>query len=44
LSWLIVSFIFRWYEGNWLKRQDTIEQAVITMTNQKLNNQIYFNV
>ena len=44
LSWLIVSFIFRWYEGNWLRRQDTIEQAVITMTNQKLNDQIYFNV
>ena len=45
LSWLIVSFIFRWYENSWYNRQDEIKEAAITlMVNQELSNQIYLNV
>ncbi|MBQ5944860.1 hypothetical protein IJL65_00150 [bacterium] len=45
LSWLIVSFIFRWYQSNWQNRQEEIETGNITMTNYELNdNQIYLNV
>ena len=41
LAWLIVSFIFRWYQTKW-KDNDYINN--ITMANQELNNQIYLNV
>lgn len=45
LSWLIVSFIFRWYENSWYKRQGEIKEAAITlMVDQELSNQIYLNV
>lgn len=44
LSWLIVSFIFRWYQEQWQKNQDNIAQQNITMANYESNNQIYFNV
>ena len=44
LSWLIVSFIFRWYQNNRKDRQEEIEQGNISMVNYELNNQIYLNV
>jgi RsiW-degrading membrane proteinase PrsW (M82 family) len=48
LSWLIVSFIFRWYQEQWQKRNEEIEKWNITMINYEmdsnLDNQIYLTV
>ena len=42
LSWLIVSFIFRWYKEN---RQNNPQiEEWITMLNNELSNKIYFSV
>lgn len=45
LSWLIVSFIFRWYWKNWESRIGDIEgTGNMSMIDEELSNQIYFNV
>jgi NADH:ubiquinone oxidoreductase subunit 6 (subunit J) len=45
LSWLIVSFIFWWYQSQWQNRQSEIESNNnITMANYESNNQIYLTV
>ena len=48
LAWLIVSFIFRWYQEQWQKRNEEIEKWNITMVNYEmdnnLDNQIYLTV
>ena len=41
LAWIIVSFIFRWYQNNWEGRREDIETGNITMINYELSNQIY---
>ena len=40
LAWLIVSFIFRWYQKNWKDKQDEIATS-ITMVTSEVNNQFY---
>ena len=44
LSWLIVSFIFWWYQSQWQNRQSEIKSNNITMANYESNNQIYLTV
>ena len=44
LSWLIVSFIFWWYQSQWQNRQWEIQSNNITMANYESNNQIYLTV
>jgi len=48
LSWLIVSFIFRWYQENWQRKNEYIEKGNITMLNyemdQSLDNLIYLTM
>lgn len=44
LAWLIVSFIFRWYQAQWKENEPNITQQNITMVNYELDNQIYLNV
>lgn len=45
LAWLIVSFIFWWYQEQWQDRNEEIEKWNITMVNyeidNRLDNQIY---
>ena len=48
LAWLIVSFIFWWYQEQWQKRNEEIEKWNITMVNyeidNRLDNQIYLAI
>ena len=48
LSWLIVSFIFWWYQRNWQNNQEKIKESSITMMeyemDNNLDNQIYLTV
>jgi len=44
LAWLIVSFIFRWYESNWKAREDDIEKGNVAIFTNISNNQIYLTV
>ena len=46
LAWIIVSFIFRWYQSNWQSRNtnDTIEPESLTMVNHESNDRIYFTM
>ena len=44
LAWIIVSFIFRWYETNWKSEETNIQTGNISMqyqANEQNNNQIY---
>ena len=47
LAWIIVSFIFRWYQSNWKWRENDIQSnnIVVTYSNTKQNNnQIYLTI
>ncbi len=48
LAWLIVSFIFWWYQSNWQNNQDDIEKKltreVSMLTDKTINNQIYLTI
>ena len=48
LSWLIVSFIFWWYQRNWQNNQERIKESSIAMIeyemDNNLDNQIYLTV
>lgn len=45
LAWLIVSFIFWWYQENRKNRENDIQQWHITKTTNKIiNNHIYFTI
>lgn len=45
LARLIVSFIFRWYQSNWKRKQDVIPTGNITMiNNESINKQIYLTI
>ncbi len=46
LSWLIVSFIFRWFQDKWKKNEDKIWENVITSTHiePSTNNQLYLTI
>lgn len=48
LSWLIVSFIFRWYQRNWQSNQEKIKENSMAMVeyemDNNLNDQIYLTV
>ena len=41
LAWLIVSFIFRWYQTNWKARESNLGTHNITMVSSGLYNQFY---
>ena len=45
LAWIIVSFIFWWYQSNWKENEDDIQSNKISATiDSTLKNNIYLNV
>jgi NADH:ubiquinone oxidoreductase subunit 6 (subunit J) len=48
LAWLIVSFIFRWYQSNWEKNENNLSNSLPEMSlnynNETLDNQIYLSI
>ena len=45
LAWIIVSFIFRWYQKNWEERADDIKEGNITFMNRDVPSyQIYLTI
>ncbi len=44
LAWLIVSFIFRWYQSLWKDKENEIPNMNISMLQDEMNNQIYLTI
>lgn len=44
IAWLIVSFIFRWYQDNWKKNEDKISGNTTMNYELNDNNQIYLTI
>ena len=45
LAWLIVSFIFRWYNSNLKQKEDDIGEGIVTLMNNNAQDyQIYLTI